>query len=209
MNTIRNKAALRGYASLTEEEILTLLLEDNTLAQSLLAEFGSLKAIAKLPVSRLRMASGLGAKLAERIHIATEIGQRLASPNGAIERVITSSEDVVEIMRARLQDLKHEECWALFLTNSNRVIEQYCISQGGIQATVVDQRLIVKRAIELLSTRIILVHNHPSGSATPSGADFDITSKVKEATSLFDIQLLDHIIISNSESYSFKSNGKL
>ena len=112
-------------------------------------------------------------------------------------------------MRPLLKELKHEECWALFLTNSNRVVERYRISQGGVQATVVDQRLIVKRALELLATRIILVHNHPSGSANPSGADHDITTKVKEATSLFDIQLLDHIIITASESYSFKSNGLL
>ena len=74
---------------------------------------------------------------------------------------------------------------------------------------VVDHRLIVKRALELLSTRIIILHNHPSGSATPSQADIDITRKIKEATALFDIELLDHIIISSSEHYSFKSNGKL
>ena len=97
----------------------------------------------------------------------------------------------------------------IFLTNSNRIIERTRISQGGVQATVVDQRLIVKRALELLSTRIILIHNHPSGNASPSGADFDITSKVKAATALFDIQLLDHIIVSATDSYSFKSSGKL
>ena len=138
-----------------------------------------------------------------------EIGRRLSAVNNAVEEVITSNDDVVKIMRPLLKDLKHEECWAIYLTNSNRIIERCRISQGGIQATVVDHRLIVKRALELLSTRLIIVHNHPSGSATPSGADFDITTKIREATSLFDIQLLDHIIISATESYSFKSSGKL
>jgi DNA repair protein RadC len=209
MQKIREKVALRGYASLTEEEILTLLLEDNALAQALLNEYGSLNSIAKQQPSRLRMVAGLGAKLAERVLLSAELGRRLVSTDGAFERTITSSDDIVEVMRPMLKDLKHEECWAIFLTNSNRIIERFRISQGGVQATVVDQRIVVKRALELLSTRIILVHNHPSGSATPSQADFDITNKIKSATSLLDIQLLDHIIISATESYSFKSNGKL
>ena len=209
MQKIREKVALRGYASLTEEEILTLLLENNALAQALLNEYGSLNSIAKQQPSRLRMVAGLGAKLAERVLLSSELGRRLVSTDGAFERTITSSDDIVEVMRPMLKDLKHEECWAIFLTNSNRIIERFRISQGGVQATVVDQRIVVKRALELLSTRLILVHNHPSGSATPSQADFDITNKIKSATSLLDIQLLDHIIISATESYSFKSNGKL
>ena len=209
MQDIRNKLSIRGFESLNDAELLALLLEDRALAEELISECGSLANIAKLPASRLRMVAGLGAKRTERIQSAIEIGNRISSASRAVEESISSSEDVVRIMRPKLQDKKHEECWAIFLTNSNRIIESRCMSQGGVQATVVDHRLIVKRALELLSTRIIIVHNHPSGSATPSGADFDITKKIKEATSLFDIQLLDHIIISSSEHYSFKSNGKL
>ena len=209
MQDIRNKLSLRGFETLNAAALLALLLEDRALAEELISECGSLANIAKLPASRLRMVAGLGAKRTERIQSAIEIGNRISSASRAVEESISSSEDVVRIMRPKLQDKKHEECWAIFLTNSNRIIESRCMSQGGVQATVVDHRLIVKRALELLSTRIIIVHNHPSGSATPSGADFDITKKIKEATSLFDIQLLDHIIISATESYSFKSNGRL
>ena len=209
MQDIRNKLSIRGFESLNDAELLALLLEDRALAEELISECGSLANIAKLPASRLRMVAGLGAKRTERIQSAIEIGNRISSASRAVEESISSSEDVVRIMRPKLQDKKHEECWAIFLTNSNRIIESRCMSQGGVQATIVDHRLIVKRALELLSTRIIIVHNHPSGSATPSGADFDITKKIKEATSLFDIQLLDHIIISATESYSFKSNGRL
>ena len=209
MQEIRDKVTLRGYEALSDLELLTLLLEDKTLAEELLRVCGSLRAIADTQPSRLRMIAGLGSKRAERLLTAMTLGRRVASANRAIEETITSSEDVVRTMRPLLKELKHEECWAIYLTNSNRIIERCRISQGGVQATVVDQRLIVKRALELLSTLLIIVHNHPSGSATPSGADFDITNRVKEATSLFDIQLLDHIIISASESYSFKSNGKL
>ena len=200
---------MRGIKSLDDAELLALVLESKTQATTLLEEYGSLSNIANTPTNRLRMTAGLGVKLSERIQAAVEIGRRISTINGAVEEVITSSEDVVKMMRPLLQELKHEECWAIYLTNSNRVVERCRISQGGVQATVVDQRLIVKRALELLSTRLIIVHNHPSGSAKPSGADFDITKRIKEATSLFDIQLLDHIIITATEDYSFKSNGRL
>ena len=200
---------MRGIKSLDDVELLALVLESKTQATTLLEEYGSLSNIANTPTNRLRMTAGLGVKLSERIQAAVEIGRRISTINGAVEEVITSSEDVVKMMRPLLQELKHEECWAIYLTNSNRVVERCRISQGGVQATVVDQRLIVKRALELLSTRLIIVHNHPSGSATPSGADFDITKRINEATSLFDIQLLDHIIITATEDYSFKSNGRL
>ena len=200
---------MRGYESLSEEELLTALLEDRGIASALLAECGSLPGIAQTPASRLRMIAGLGAKRCELLLASAELGRRISSNNGAVQQTISSSDDVVAVMRPLLKELKHEECWAIYLTNSNRIVERTRISQGGVQATVVDHRLIVKRALELLSTRIIIVHNHPSGSATPSGADLDITAKIKEATALFDIQLLDHIIISSTESYSFKNNGKL
>ena len=209
MQDIHNKLAMRGVRALDDEELLALVLESRGHATALLEEYGSLANIANTPITRLRMTAGLGVKLSERIQAATEIGRRVSAVNNAVEECITSSDDVVKIMRPMLQELKHEECWAIYLTNSNRVVERCRISQGGVQATVVDQRLIVKRALELLSTRLIIVHNHPSGSAVPSGADFDITAKIKEATSLFDIQLLDHIIITATESYSFKSNGNL
>ena len=209
MQELHHKIAMRGYESLSEEELLTALLEDRTMATALLAECGSLAGIAQTPASRLRMVAGLGAKRCELLLASAELGRRISSNNGVVQQTISSSDDVVAVMRPLLKELKHEECWAIYLTNSNRIIERTRISQGGVQATVVDHRLIVKRALELLSTRIIIVHNHPSGSATPSGADLDITAKIKEATALFDIQLLDHIIISSTESYSFKNNGKL
>lgn len=209
MQELHHKIAMRGYESLSEEELLTALLEDRTMATALLAECDSLAGIAQTPASRLRMVAGLGAKRCELLLASAELGRRISSNNGAVQQTISSSDDVVAVMRPLLKELKHEECWAIYLTNSNRIIERTRISQGGVQATVVDHRLIVKRALELLSTRIIIVHNHPSGSATPSGADLDITAKIKEATALFDIQLLDHIIISSTECFSFKNNGKL
>lgn len=214
MPSIYDTIQLRGVASLSDSELLSLLLEDGgegsiERAELLLGEFGgSLLQIGKADLARLRMAAGVGLKRASRIAAAAELGRRMM----AIEaesgvKSISSSEDVVRFFRPQLAELQHEECWALFLTTSNRVIESSRIGQGGLQATIVDQRLLIKRALELLSSQIILVHNHPSGSAQPSDSDKQLTRRVVEAAKLFDIHILDHIIISHSEFFSFRAEG--
>ena len=136
--------------------------------------------------------------------VAADIGRRVAVCSNAEVEKISTDADVVRLMRPQVVDLSHEECWVLYLTSSNRVIERQRVSQGGVQATVVDHRLIVTRTLELLATQIILVHNHPSGAAQPSDADKALTKRIKEAAALFDIKLLDHVIISKEGDYSFR-----
>ncbi|MFR9672572.1 MAG: JAB domain-containing protein, partial [Rikenellaceae bacterium] len=170
---VSDKLLIRGAESLTDLELLTLMLDDmansKDLAQSLLDGFGgSLGNLASTPLSRLRMMDGLGLKRAQRIVSAIELGRRCVVELSLDQAVITSSVDVVTMFRPTLENLPHEECWVLYLNASNRVVEQQRVSQGGITATVVDHRLIVKRALELLATNIVLVHNHPSGPAEPS-----------------------------------------
>ena len=200
---------VRGVASLTDGELLSLLLGDEALAMRVLDHYGSLAAMADEEESRLRMVGGLGLKKARLLQMVAEAGRRMAQSQQEACQTISSSDDVVQLMRPQLESLAHEECWAIYLTTSNRIIERQRISQGGIQATVVDHRLVVKRALELLSTRIILVHNHPSGAAVPSGQDQQLTRRLKEAAALFDIQLLDHLIIAREGNYSFKQHGHL
>ena len=119
------------------------------------------------------------------------------------------SNDVGRIFRPLLTEMKHEECWCLYLNTGNRIVERQRVSQGGVQATVVDHRLVIKRALELLATQIILVHNHPSGAALPSEQDKILTKKIAEAAALFDIRLLDHLIIARGGEYSFRQSGLL
>ena len=210
MNQITDKMDVRGVASLTDEELLTLVVEDEAKAHTLLGACGSLVALAHEEAARLRMIGGLGKQRARRLQAAVELGRRVAMGEGSdAKAVISSSDDVVRLMRPLLEHLKYEECWALYLTSSNRVIEQQRISQGGVQGTVVDHKLIVKRALELLATRLVLVHNHPSEAASPSEADRRLTRRLKEAAGLFDIQLLDHLIIAREGDYSFKREGLL
>ncbi len=215
MLSLQEKIAVRGVESLTDIEVLALVLGDDSpesisLSERLLASYNSsLIKVAKEDIARLRMSEGIGLKSSLRIKAATELGRRIAEHSDSELQSITSSADVVEIFSKYFANIKHEECWVLYLSASNRIIERYRVSQGGVTATVVDHRLVIKRALELLSTNIVLVHNHPSGSAKPSPEDLSLTQKIKSAAELFDISLLDHIIIASSSHYSFLGHSKL
>ncbi len=211
MITPSQKLMARGVEVLSDEELLALLLDDGRslsdhcdVAARVVAHFGgSLREILRRDISRLRMVEGMGLRRAQRLVVAAEFGRRL-SQGAAMEHVtIKSSGDVIKMFRPQMESLHHEECWVLYLTISNRIIESQRVSQGGITSTTVDHRLIVKRALELLTPQIIIIHNHPSGSVEPSIEDRELTQKIKSAAALFDIKLLDHIIISASEDYSF------
>lgn len=124
------------------------------------------------------------------------------------ERVqISSSASAAKLIAPILKDLPHEECWVLYLNRSNKLLRQEKLSKGGLTATVVDVKLIVKRALELLASSIILVHNHPSGNAQPGESDKAQTRILKDAATLFDITLLDHLIIAGDKYYSFADEG--
>ncbi|MFI3332398.1 MAG: DNA repair protein RadC [Rikenellaceae bacterium] len=214
MLTLQEKIEVRGVESLTDIEILTLILGDGAHAKQQATKLlecyhGSLASIAKEEIARLRMVDGIGIRRATQIKVAAELGRRCTLSSETQQPIISSSNDVVDIFRPYFAPMKHEECWVLFLSISNRVIERYRVSQGGVTATVVDHRLIIKRALELLSTQIIMVHNHPSGAVEPSREDIEITKKVKSAAALFDILLVDHIIVSSSSYFSFRSKSLL
>lgn len=209
MNRIADKAALRGMKSLSDEELLTLLVEDEQLARTLLSACGGSPArLAGEPETRLRMIGGLGLRRARQLLAAAEWGRRVAS-EGVESDFVTTSDDVVRLFRPQLEGLSHEECWVVYLTSSNRIIERQRVSQGGVTATVVDHRLIIKRALELLATRFILIHNHPSGTPEASPQDKALTDKVVRAAALFDIRLLDHVIIARDGNFSFQASGLL
>lgn len=217
MKRLLDKLAARGPAALDDAELLALLLGEGSeykpaemLSKRLLEHYnGSLARLGRDALPRLRMVEGVGLRRATRIAAAAELGRRILTLQAAEKTSIQTSDDVIQLFRPELELLQHEECWALYLSSSNRIIERQRVSQGGVQGTIVDHRLIVKRALELLATQLILVHNHPSGSAEASDADRHLTSRIAEAAALFDIRLLDHIIISRSDDFSFRSAGLL
>lgn len=209
MENLRNKMTSRGVESLDDRELLSLLVEDTQLAEVLLAAFGgSLGRLAHAPEARLRMVGGLGLRRARMLLLAAELGRRVAAEGVGETDSIATSDDVVRLFRPQLERLTHEECWVVYLTASNRVIERQRVSQGGVTGTVVDHRLIVKRALELLATQLILIHNHPSGTPEASTQDRALTDRIAKAAALFDIRLLDHVIIARGGGdFSFREAG--
>ena len=202
MKNILDKMASRGVEALSDRELLALLTDDEQLAEVVLSAYdGSLARIGDQPEARLRMVGGLGLKRARMLLAAAEFGRRAVAAGVSGADFINTGDDVVRLFRPQLERLSYEECWAVFLTSSNRVIERYRIS------TVVDHRLIVKRALELLATQLILVHNHPSGTPEASAQDKALTERVARAAALFDIRLLDHIIIARDGDFSFLREG--
>ncbi|MBO5875513.1 MAG: DNA repair protein RadC [Alistipes sp.] len=216
MDAIRNKLLTRGVGALTDAELLSLIVDDGgvrdeavQLGERLVADCGSVANLCSMEISRLRMVEGVGLKRAGRIVAAAELGRRVAALQVDDVVTISSSSDAVKIFRPLFEGLQHEECWVLYLTTSNRVIERQRVSQGGVQGTVVDHRLIAKRALELLATQVIMAHNHPSGNAEASSQDIALTNRISEALALFDIRLLDHLIIARNEEFSFRSRGMI
>jgi DNA repair protein RadC len=125
------------------------------------------------------------------------------------EDKISSANDVYQILRPHFIDLPHEEFWILLLNRANQVIKKIQISSGGVTGTVVDAKIIFKQALEHLACGIILAHNHPSGNLMASEQDKDLTQKIKAAGKLLDIQLLDHLIITNTGFMSFSEKNIL
>ena len=207
----------RGASALSDEELLAVLVAEGlndeealSVAQTIMAECNSrLANIAECGFSRLRMMAGLGRLRAARLMASIELGRRVVQAEGAQHDTISSDQDVVRVMRPIIGALPHEECWVLYLNNSGKILERQRISQGGVQATVVDCRLILRRALELLAVQIVLIHNHPSGTAEPSRQDIDLTERVAQAAKLLDITLLDHVIITRDVHYSFRGHKQI
>ena len=215
MKNISDKLFARGAEALTDEELVAMLIWDGTLGDNaavraselLSAAKGSLAGVVDADLSRLRMAAGMGKLRAQRLKAAAELGRRLSLAEAVRHDVVTSDADVVRSMEPMLGGIPHEECWVLYLASSGRVLERMRVSQGGVQATVVDCKIVIKRALELLAVQIVLVHNHPSGSVEPSRQDIDLTERVEAAARLFDIRLLDHVIVARGAHYSFRGHG--
>ena len=138
-----------------------------------------------------------------------ELGRRGRAEKGILEQKVNSSKAVFDLMHPILGELDHEEFWVLLLNNANTIELKWKLSMGGITATLVDLRLIYKKALVFGATSMILCHNHPSGNRKPSRSDILLTQKVIDGGRLFDIKILDHLIVAGTNYYSFADDGKL
>lgn len=214
----REKLMLKGIESLSTSELLAILINNGTKNTSAVDVCKQLMSSVDHDIQRLGKMSvkeilqlktkGIGTAKAITIVAALELGTRRNTEENR-KFIVTHSSDVANYLRAKLQHKKHEVFVAVYMNRSNKIQHHEVISTGGITGTVADPRIILKKALEYDATAIILCHNHPSGSLKPSKADEDITFKIKEAARYFDIQILDHIIVSEEGYYSFADEGLL
>lgn len=210
----REKLLTKGIASLSDAELLAILLATGTKSMSavdlgkhiLSGVDNNLHILGKQTVNDLIKINGIGEAKAISIIAALELGRRRKKHDLEREK-IEASINVFNIFQPILGDLPYEEFWVLFLNRSNSIIEKQRISSGGTVGTVIDVKIVLKHAIEKLAAGIILVHNHPSGNTKPSESDKNITKKIKDAAALMDVNMLDHIIIGDTRYLSFADEG--
>lgn len=213
----REKLKERGKGSLSDAELVAILIGSGSAGESavdlskrILSRVDhKLNALGKLSIKELMAFKGIGQAKAITITAALELGRRRREEDASIVKKIASSREVYEIMQPILGDLPHEEFWILYLNNSNRIITKCQLSKGGITGTMVDVRLVLKKALEVGATALVLCHNHPSGTLKPSRADKDITEKLKSGASSVDIRVLDHLIITERAYFSFADDNLL
>lgn len=213
----REKLLEKGKQALSDAELIAILLGSGTkeltaveLAQKILHHTGNdLNKLGKLSIKELMQHKGIGEAKAISIAAALELGRRRKETESQQKVIIKTSNDAYEYIAPFLSDLPHEEFWVIYLSRNNSVIYHSKIGQGGVSATIADIRIILKIAIEHLASGIIICHNHPSGNNNPSETDILLTQKIKDAAKLMDINLLDHIILTDNSYYSFADKSKL
>lgn len=207
----REKLLNNGVSALSNAELLAIILGSGNRSQSavdlskdMLNKYeNDLNAFGKLSLSDLTQFKGIGEAKAISVIAALELGRRRKLAEVKKKVIIKSSEDIFNEFADILSDLNHEEFWIVLLNRGNKIIKKYKLSQGGLTGTVTDVRLIIKEAILNLASGIILLHNHPSGNLNPSEQDKEITMKISDAAKLFDINVLDHLIIGEGKYFSF------
>jgi DNA repair protein RadC len=213
----REKLLLKGKTALSDAELIAILIGSGSrnesavsLSQRILASVDyNLNALGKLSVNQLNNFKGIGDAKAITIQAAMELGRRRRLEAAVELQKITSSKAIFDIMQPIIGELTYEEFWIVYLNNSNKIISKSQLSKGGITGTVVDVRLVFKTALELGAVGIILAHNHPSGTIQPSESDKQITQKLKSGGEQLDIRILDHIIVTETQYYSFSDAGIL
>lgn len=211
----REKVMNKGIRSVSDAELLAILLGSGTrqqsaveLAREILADSNNnLRELGRKSVNDLLRIRGVGPAKALSILAAAELGRRRAGLESNTRIPVKSSETVFSIFHPLMGDLEHEEFWLLMLNRANRVSGKYKISQGGLSGTVIDTRIILKKALDQLASSIIVCHNHPSGNRQPSEADIKITEKLLKAAEMLEIKLLDHVIIADKSYFSFADEG--
>lgn len=213
----REKLLTKGSQTLSDSELLAILINTGSgkrsavqLAREVLELGGNnLDKLGKLSLKDLMEISGIGEAKAITIIAALEFGRRRQASRPVDKISIGDSNALASYLKTSLKDHHHEVFAVVFLNRANKINHFQVMSIGGMSQTIVDPKTIFIKALEVKATSIVLCHNHPSGNLKPSRADEEITQKLKNAGRLLDIQVLDHLIVSDEGYFSFADEGIL
>jgi DNA repair protein RadC len=211
---LRQRFLRAGASGIEDYELLELVLfrakvrgDLKPLAKALLKTFGGFAEVLAAPIERLREVDGVGEATAIELKIVHAAGVKLAQERVLRRPVISSWDDLLAYCRASMADEKIEQFRILFLDRKNILIADEVQQRGTVDHTPVYPREVVKRALELSASAIILVHNHPSGDPTPSRADIDMTNQIVKAAGPLGVRVHDHLVIGHRTEASFKALG--
>lgn len=213
----REKLMAKGPAALSDSELLAILIGSGStkesavgLMQRILADCdNNLNTLGKMSLNELMSYNGIGEAKAITIIAACELGKRRQAVGAAERPDMGSAMAVYEYMLPKMQDLDTEEAWVLLMNQRMRLIKAVRLSHGGLTETAVDVRVILREALLANATTLTLIHNHPSGNARPSGDDDRITHKLKTACDAMRLYLIDHLIVTDGNYYSYAEEGKI
>ena len=210
----REKLLQRGPTALSDAELLAIFIRTGVpgktavdVARDLIDRYGGLRELLAAGPEDLCETPGLGEAKYVQLQASLEMGRRFLAEKLKREVTLGSTRETREFLQAQLRDRKNEVFCVLFLDNRHRVLVFEELFQGTLNGTAVYPREIVKRALKHNAAAVILVHNHPSGVAEPSRADELLTDRLKEALTLVDIRLLDHLVVGDGETVSFSERG--
>lgn len=215
----REKALAHGIKALTDEELMAIVFSTGIKGKGVMAicreilaaHEGHLSRLARTPLGEFIKANkGIGPAKALTLLAGIELGVRAAADALKDERKpLKASRDAYEYMNQHLYNLDHEEFWIVPLRQNLVPITEICVGRGGLTATAVDVKIVMREALSVNAACIMLFHNHPSGNLTPSSQDMALTRKITDAAALFDIRVLDHIIVGHHNYYSFRDEGRM
>lgn len=200
-----------GPQSLADYELLELILfqavprrDTKPIAKALLARFGTFSEVLAAPEAQLMEVPGVGETVAHHLKVVKAAAQRFARDPVLVRTVLDSWKDLIDYCRAAMAYEPVEQFRVLFLNKKNQLISDEVQQSGTVDHTPVYPREVVKRALELSATAVILVHNHPSGDPTPSNADIQMTRQVVDIAKPLGIVVHDHIVVGKTGHASFK-----
>ena len=213
----REKLLLKGKSALSDAELIAIIIGSGTqnlsaldVAKEILKEYnGDLLRFSRVQTNELMKIKGIGQAKAVSIIACLELGRRRQQASKKETIKITQSSQVYDYLRPYLSDLQHEEFFAIYLTNSNEIIQHKQISIGSMTGTLADGKIIFRNALALHATGIILSHNHPSGNRKPSQKDIQLTKQLVQFSQCIDLSILDHLIFTDNGYFSFADEGLL